>query len=412
MQSGNDPSPLVAGKGSGPALPAFAVVGAIASAGSGWLLVAAFCVIGWLSVENVPIAVALHLATQGWLLAHWVPVALPGATMSIAPLGLTMLNVVICASVAGLVQNRVAEHTATQRTSLRRTLGGFVLVYAVTVTLVALFVEGSGAGLRGLAGGLLVGGLGALLGNTRVVGPLVDELLASRGLPVWLPAVGHGLRAGVLLMIAAGASVLTMSLLMHHDRVVALHQGLGPGVLGGVLLLLGQLMWLPNLVLWCTAWVTGAGFGLGSDTIVSPVWNQLGMLPSIPVLGAVPQAGPATQWALLWLLVPLSAGVTSAAVVVRAQLAADPLPAAGLVIRPDLTAVTGTLAAMAAGLCVVVVVLVSGGDLGTQRLIGMGARMPHLLIMTLTEMGLAGMVTGAVLGIRHWRRHRAGSPAG
>ena len=177
-------------------------------------------------------------------------------------------------------------------------------------------------------------------------------------------------------------------------------------------MLLGQLMWLPNLVLWCTAWVTGAGFGLGSDTIVSPVWNQLGMLPSIPVLGAVPQAGPATQWALLWLLVPLSAGVTSAAVVVRAQLAADPLPAAGLVIRPDLTAVTGTLAAMAAGLCVVVVVLVSGGDLGTQRLIGMGARMPHLLIMTLTEMGLAGMVTGAVLGIRHWRRHRAGSPAG
>ena len=152
MQSGNDPSPLAAGKGSGPALPAFAVVGAIASAGSGWLLVAAFCVIGWLSVENVPIAVALHLATQGWLLAHWVPVALPGATMSIAPLGLTMLNVVICASVAGLVQNRVAEHTATQRTSLRRTLGGFVLVYAVTVTLVALFVEGSGAGLRGLRG--------------------------------------------------------------------------------------------------------------------------------------------------------------------------------------------------------------------------------------------------------------------
>lgn len=412
MQSGNDPSLLAADKvGPGPVPPVLVVIGAVASAVSGWLLVAAFCVIGWLSVENVPISVAMHLATQGWLLSHWVPVALPGATMSIAPLGLTMLNVVICASTAGLVQNRVAEHIATQRTSLRRTLGGYVLGYAVTVTLVATFVEGPGAGLRGLLGGLLVGGLGSLLGNTRAVGPVVDEVLMRRGLPPWLPVVGRSLCAGALLMIAAGASVLTVSLLMHHDRVVALHQGLGPGVLGSVLLLLGQLVWLPNLVLWCTAWVTGAGFGLGTDTIVSPVWNQLGMLPSIPVLGAVPEAGPATPPALLWLLVPLLAGVISATLVVRAQLAADQ-PGDKLEIRPDLTAVTGTLAALAAGLFVVVIVLASGGDLGTQRLIGLGARMPHLLVMTLTEMGLAGMVTGAVLGIRHWRRHRVGSPAG
>lgn len=389
-----------------------AAVGAIMSAISGWLLVAAFCVIGWLSVENVPIAVALHLAAQGWLLAHWVPVALPGATMSIAPLGLTLLSVVICASMAGSVQHRVAENAAATQPDIRRTLGGYAFVYASVVALVGTLFEGPAAGLRGLLGGLAVAALGALLGNARVVGPLVDDLLARHRLPAWLPAVGRGVRAGALVMIASGALVLAVALMIYRDRVVALHQGLEPGALGSVLLLLGQLVWLPNMVLWCASWVTGAGLVLGVDTVISPVWTQLGILPSIPVLGAVPQAGPGTQLALLWLLAPLLAGVSSATAVVRAQLAADAARTDQLVTRPDLTALTGALTGMATGLLVAMIVLAAGGDLGTQRLVGLGARMPHLLVMTLTEMGLAGMVAGAVLGIRHWRQHRGQSPSG
>lgn len=241
---------------------------------------------------------------------------------------------------------------------------------------------------------------------------MVDDLLARHRLPAWLPAVGRGVRAGALVMIASGALVLAVALMIYRDRVVALHQGLEPGALGSVLLLLGQLVWLPNMVLWCASWVTGAGLVLGVDTVISPVWTQLGILPSIPVLGAVPQAGPGTQLALLWLLAPLLAGVSSATAVVRAQLAADAARTDQLVTRPDLTALTGALTGMATGLLVAMIVLAAGGDLGTQRLVGLGARMPHLLVMTLTEMGLAGMVAGAVLGIRHWRQHRGQSPSG
>ena len=52
--------------------------------------------------------------------------------------------------------------------------------------------------------------------------------------------------------------------------------------------------------------------------------------------------------------------------------------------------------------------LLAGGDLGSVRLVDLGARRQALAIMASTSMGLAGMVTGAILG---WRGLRGEQPS-
>ena len=48
----------------------------------------------------------------------------------------------------------------------------------------------------------------------------------------------------------------------------------------------------------------------------------------------------------------------------------------------------------------------ASGDLGNVRLAGLGPRLVPLLVMSGTTMGLAGMITGLVLGLVRRARQR------
>jgi hypothetical protein len=65
-------------------------------------------------------------------------------------------------------------------------------------------------------------------------------------------------------------------------------------------------MFLPNLVIWAACWLIGPGFSIGAGSTVSPLSTTLGPIPSVPVLGALPQGDLA--FAFVGLLVPLLAG--------------------------------------------------------------------------------------------------------
>ena len=190
-------------------------------------------------------------------------------------------------------------------------------------------------------------------------------------------------------LIAVSASVLAVALFRYQDRVELIHNGLAAGTLGGVLLLLMQLAWLPNLILWSGSWALGAGMTLGLDSVVSPAANQLGILPSIPVLGALPANGPGPLSALWWLAGGVLAGALAAFVAVRARPRA----------RFDETALVGGLAGVASGLAFWALAAISGGDLGAVRLVGVGARLTQLAVMAPTLLGLWGLVTGLVMGL-------------
>ncbi|WP_394622957.1 cell division protein PerM, partial [Escherichia coli] len=71
-----------------------------------------------------------------------------------------------------------------------------------------------------------------------------------------------------------------------------LHQQIGATGWGGFCLILLQLAWLPTMALWGTAWTMSPGFAFGTGTFVSPLGSHLGIVPALPVLGALPPNGP------------------------------------------------------------------------------------------------------------------------
>jgi hypothetical protein len=84
---------------------------------------------------------------------------------------------------------------------------------------------------------------------------------------------------------------------------------------------LAQLAYLPTLAIWGMAFVAGPGFAVGTDTAVSPAGTQLGPVPGIPALGALPES--TTPWLLLLALLPVALGAL-AGWIARSRLVAPP----------------------------------------------------------------------------------------
>ena len=110
----------------------------------------------------------------------------------------------------------------------------------------------------------------------------------------------------VLAFVAGGALLLVVALFWHWDNVVSLYQTLHAGAVGDLALTLLQLGLLVNLVVYSMAWSSGAGFALGTATSVDLTGTHVGVMPSLPVLGALPHASE--PWGYLALAVPLAAG--------------------------------------------------------------------------------------------------------
>jgi len=160
------------------------------------------------------------------------------------------------------------------------------------------------------------------------------EFGASSGIRARMSALSNGLAPGdrglVALVFRGGAiaaagvigvSAVAMALILvfNFSSIVALYESLQAGLTGGISLTLAQLALLPNLIIWTASWFVGPGFALGTGSAVSPLGTQLGLVPSLPVLGALPQGTPALGFA--GLLVPVVIGFLTAAILRPAYLA-------------------------------------------------------------------------------------------
>jgi hypothetical protein len=126
--------------------------------------------------------------------------------------------------------------------------------------------------------------------------------------PPAVTVVARGALMAALVLVAAGALLLTATTAVHLGRVITLHQALDPGRVGGGVLTLGELGLVPNGVMWCVAFLAGPGVWLGAGSLVSPGGASLGLLPLVPVLGAVPAPGALPLWLWAVLLVPALVG--------------------------------------------------------------------------------------------------------
>ena len=375
-----------------PALPVswvmLAIAGGLAAAAASWILSAGLTVVGWLAADSGTLGGALDVGTRLWLLGNGVSARIGDIPVTLVPWGATALSAFMLSKFAAVATRRMRDGEAAGPGVISVAT---IAAYLVPVLMVAVFM---GEPWQQPAHWAAVVAL--LLGSAYVGGSRALGVGLTRALPGWLRSVPRAVVGAQLVMLAAGASVLVTGLIRHLDRVEALFDVLAPGVAGGIALLMVQFAFVPNAFVWSGSYALGAGFSLGTGSVVAPAGTELGILPGIPMLGALPAAGPGGVAHFWWLAAGVLAGAVAAWIVVRSRPAA----------RFDETSLVGGLAGVLAGALFTGLAWAASGDLGILRLADLGPRLLPLLVMGVTTMGLAGMITGLLLGIGRRLRNR------
>jgi hypothetical protein len=170
-------------------------------------------------------------------------------------------------------------------------------------------------------------------------------------------------------LVGLGALAVLVSLVVRGGEVVALFESSNVDALGATMVTLAQMAYLPTLVVWGASFIAGPGFALGTGSSVSPSGTTVGVLPGIPVLGAVPES--TSPWLLLLALLVVGLGAF-AGWIARSRLAATVSVAPGhhepigarLVITGGIAVVSGSVAALVA--------LLASGSMGPGVLSAVG----------------------------------------
>ncbi|WP_322409725.1 DUF6350 family protein [Microbacterium invictum] len=196
--------------------------------------------------------------------------------------------------------------------------------------------------------------------------------------PAAVTETARGTAIVVTGFVGAGAALLTVALVARGPQVVALSQASNADLLGASIIALGELAYLPTLIVWAASFLAGPGFAVGSATTVAPAGTQVGVLPPVPVLGVIPES--TTSWLLLLALVPVALGAL-AGWMVRTHLVAD---------HPRVISDGWGLRAVIAG----AVAVVSGGAAALLALLASGTIGPGAL----AEVGPAPAAVGLAVG--------------
>lgn len=362
-----------------------AVGGALASALAGWILVAGLAVVGWVTAGPGDLATTLRVGTRLWLLSNGAAIRLGGLSWSVVPLGMSLLFAYMFSRSARLAVRYAQRTRPTAGRELRYALNASALMIGcyVVVTVAVAVVLGVEPGRLALGAALIAAG-GALWGSCRGL----DARIVRRW-PGWLQPVPYAVATAMAILLVGGLAALGTGIWIHTDRITDLAGGLGAGVVGGIGLWAAQAAFLPNAVVWSASYALGAGFTLGPHTVVGPAEVKVGLMPAIPMLGALPGGGVGNWLNLLWLVTGVLAGAGAAWQVLRRRPRA----------RVDQTCLVGGLAGVLAAVVFVAVAWVTGGSLGDQRLSGVGPRLLESLVMGGTLLGLSGMTFGLVAGL-------------
>lgn len=377
------------------------VLSSLGTAVSSWLIVTAFCSLGWLSQSQASYGEVLDFATRAWLLGHGVPMTIEGLRVSVIPLGFALLVMVVGSSMVASIARHLAirdfgGRARTERQDARARSLTLQLAVWFTAPYLAVLVMATGfSGEPSQIGRALIGGL-------LICGP-VPAMCAGRALGWsavgfgqrgWLRGIGVGVWTAVGTLIAVSAVVFLATLIAHHAQVSALHQALNPGTLGGVVMSLGQIAWVPNAVLWTAAWLLGAGFSVGQGTLFTPLASTVGPIPDIPLLGVLPTVGAHSSATVAWLLVGVLAGAVGAFVAVRGRRNQDAQALPARELSSEEGALCGLGVGVVSGAVMAVLMALSCGSLGVTRLRDLGPVMPRAVVLATTLMGAGGLAVG------------------
>lgn len=382
------------------------VTGALAAgwaAASGLAALTTLVLIGWIAAPHAAfgssLASVFRTAAQLWLVAHHVGFSLRGTGASsggrigMFPLGLVVLP--------GALLFRAGRWVVrTGEVARLRHVGYAAVVLAAPYALLAAAV--------------------ALIGHTALAAPslwqavLAAFLLAllaggiggARALAPWRRLLGlfaerpRSLVSGTLgtlaVLAATGAALAGGSLAAHIGTFRSVTDALAPGFVGGILLLLLEIAFVPNAIVWAIAYLLGPGFAFGYGTVVAPTGTALGALPMFPMLAALPSSVSLDQrtglpaWVSLGVLAaPYMAGAFGGVLIVRTA----PTP------RVEAAPLWGFACGAATGLVTGLLAAFAGGPLGGVRLSVIGPSWWQVALVTTFEVGVAAAVSA---GIANW----------
>lgn len=337
---------------------------------------------------------ALRTAGQLWLVAQGASLEIPDGRWTLTPLGLVVLSGLLHAWAA---RRRCRERPLTSLREAGRLAGSTAFTYAGLAAAVAA-VSGTGdvrpGVLSSAVGAFLVAVLGALSGGLRG-----DRLwrAAWLRLPEWARRHLRHLAVVSGILTAGGALLTGLSLAGHGGTVRDLAAGTDPGPVGGLALLAVGLGLVPNAIVWAVAWLSGSGFAVGVGTLVGPFGYELGPVPAVPLLAALPGSPVPGWWGLAALAVPVAAGLVAGRLVQRDHrgLAAWRVSAQAALVGP------------VAGLVWALLAWHSGGSAGGARLAEVGPAAWVVGLAVASEVGIAAAVSAGLLARSSQRR---GSP--
>lgn len=122
-------------------------------------------------------------------------------------------------------------------------------------------------------------------------------------LPRWVSVgVRTGWRASWALAVYGGLFLL-LSVIVSWSQIRGIDQLLlSTSAVDSIMIVVAQLLFIPNAIVWALSWLSGPGFYLGSDALHSPTSAPVGPIPAIPLFGATPATAPG-NWVVLALIV-------------------------------------------------------------------------------------------------------------
>lgn len=199
------------------------------------------------------------------------------------------------------------------------------------------------------------------------------------------PLVSPALRAGtavVACLAAFSAIAISVLIAVNWVEAIKLYQGLQLSFFGTLVISFGQLALLPNLIVYGMSWFTGLGFSIGAGSTVSPLAVELGPLPAIPFLSALPTE--VDSFTIVFVLVPLLAAFAATLLVkpftkdLRFNYASSLTAAIAL----------GGSIAFVAALEMMILSLLASGSIGPERMSQVGVNPLLVFVVTFIEVGV------------------------
>jgi hypothetical protein len=169
----------------------------------------------------------------------------------------------------------------------------FALFYSILTALIALFSSSVGVKPQWW--------MAAIFAFLIAFG---SSFIADRSISLAMPAI-LALRI-VALLVGFGFLIFAIAFFINFGQATLITQVLAPGFFGSLLLLFLNVLYLPNVALAGLSYISGAGFAVGAGTHLSPFTQDIGQIPALPLLAALPVNS--NKWILILSIVIIAIG--------------------------------------------------------------------------------------------------------